>query len=154
MNTVPKRGKEGNDRSGIEPKNAKNDSKKTGTSSKLSNLNIQTDLEYHHMLNQHIRLAYPNISNITTDMLKGLDIPRQLLEQQNLIAKSKEKDEKSKLIHSLKQIKAKQVRQDLKPFKRQSYHVAIAYHIHLKNSKNANKNSNEIDPTFYAKKLR
>jgi hypothetical protein len=40
-------------------------------------------------------------------MLKGLDIPRQLLEQQNLIAKSKEKDEKSKLIHSLKQIKAK-----------------------------------------------
>lgn len=40
-------------------------------------------------------------------MLKGLDIPRQLLEQQNLAAKSKEKEEKSKLIQTLKQIKTK-----------------------------------------------
>ncbi len=44
LGTVTKRGKEGNDRSGIEPKNAKNDSKKTATTSKLSNMNIQTDL--------------------------------------------------------------------------------------------------------------
>ena len=40
-------------------------------------------------------------------MLKGLDIPRQLLEQQNLLAKSKEKDEKSKTMQTLKQLKAK-----------------------------------------------
>jgi hypothetical protein len=43
-------------------------------------------------------------------MLKGLDIPRQLLEQQNLLAKSKEKEEKSKMIQTLKQLKAKEVR--------------------------------------------
>ena len=40
-------------------------------------------------------------------MLKGLDIPRQLLEQQNLLAKSKDKEEKSKMIQTLKQLKAK-----------------------------------------------
>lgn len=43
-------------------------------------------------------------------MLKGLDIPRQLLEQQNLLVKSKEKEEKSKMIQTLKQLKAKEVR--------------------------------------------
>ena len=32
------------------------------------------------MLNEHIKSAYPNISNISADMLKGLEIPKQLLE--------------------------------------------------------------------------
>ena len=40
-----------------------------------------------------------------------------------------------------------------KPFKRQSYHVAIAYHIHLKQVKGS-KTVEYVDPTFPAKKLR
>lgn len=50
---------------------------------------------------------------------------------------------------------AKSQREELKPFKRQSYHVAIAYHIHLKRVKpNENSNANDIDPTYNARKLR
>lgn len=40
-----------------------------------------------------------------------------------------------------------------KPFKRQSYHVAIAYHIHLKQVKNT-KSVEYVDPTYPARKLR
>jgi hypothetical protein len=78
------------------------------------------DQDYHGMLSEHVRSAYPNISNVSADMLRGLDIPRQLL----------------------------------KPFKRQSYHVAIAYHIHLKRIRTANPSATEIDPTYPARKLR
>ena len=42
-----------------------------------------------------------------------------------------------------------------KLFKRSSYHVAIAYHIYLKNLKaKGNVIENEIDPTYHAKKLK
>lgn len=87
-------------------------------------------------------------------MLKGLDIPRQLLEQQNLGQKSK-KEDKGKSSQLLKNMKTgKDSKDDLKPFKRQSYHVAIAYHIHLKRIKNSNPTSSDIDPTYPARKLR
>jgi len=43
----------------------------------------------------------------------------------------------------------------LKPFKRQSYHIAIAYHIHLKHVRSGNyPSARDIDPTFNARKLR
>lgn len=43
----------------------------------------------------------------------------------------------------------------MKPFKRQSYHVAIAYHIHLKQLHAGNHASaKDIDPTYNARKLR
>ena len=46
-------------------------------------------------------------------------------------------------------------REELKPFKRQSYHVAIAYHIFLKQIKTGpNPNARDIDPTYNARKLR
>jgi uncharacterized protein YbbK (DUF523 family) len=48
------------------------------------------DQDYHGMLSDHIRTAYPNISNLSPEMLRGLEIPRQLL--QGLNGKSKTKD--------------------------------------------------------------
>lgn len=46
-----------------------------------------------------------------------------------------------------------------KLFGRSAYHIAIAYHIHLQNLKKTNKTKSEIgleelDPTFYSKKLK
>lgn len=88
-------------------------------------------------------------------MLKGLDIPKQLLESQNGTSKSRPKEDKSKGQQLLRNIKTgKESKEDLKPFKRQSYHVAIAYHIHLKRIKNINPSATEIDPTYPARKLR
>ena len=46
---------------------------------------------------------------------------------------------------------------DSKLFKRASYHVAIAYHIHIKNFKNSGKeltDANDIDPTYPARKMK
>ena len=46
---------------------------------------------------------------------------------------------------------------DGKLFKRSSYHVAIAYHIHLKKLQQKNLDTTKImnwDPTYYARKLR
>ena len=40
-----------------------------------------------------------------------------------------------------------------KPFKRQSYHVAIAYHIHLKQVKTT-RTVEYVDPTFPARRLK
>jgi hypothetical protein len=46
-------------------------------------------------------------------------------------------------------------REELKPFKRQSYHVAIAYHIHLKQVRAEGGEANpRIDPTYPARRLR
>ena len=42
----------------------------------------------------------------------------------------------------------------MKPFKRQSYHVAIAYHIHLKRVKQGLTSGNQIDPTYNSRQLR
>jgi hypothetical protein len=81
-------------------------------------------------------------------MLRGLDIPRQLMQSQNGKGKGKEERRGSA---AGKNGKGKE---ELKPFKRQSYHVAIAYHIHLKRIKSTNPSSTEIDPTFPARKLR
>ena len=46
---------------------------------------------------------------------------------------------------------------DSKLFKRASYHVAIAYHIHIKNFKNSGKeltDANDIDPTYPARVMK
>jgi hypothetical protein len=47
----------------------------------------------------------------------------------------------------------KEYKDELKPFKRQSYHVAIAYHIHLRRMKNSGR-TGDLDPTIPARKLR
>jgi hypothetical protein len=83
-NSAIKRGREDSDRVG-EFKPVKSESKKGGIGSRSQpnvSSSIQMDLDYHGMLNEHIRSAYPNISNISPEMLKGLEIPRQLLEHQ------------------------------------------------------------------------
>jgi hypothetical protein len=41
-----------------------------------------------------------------------------------------------------------------KIFKRSAYHVAIAYHIYLKKIREKGVIGNEIDPTYYARKLK
>jgi len=46
---------------------------------------------------------------------------------------------------------------DGKLFKRSSYHVAIAYHIHLKKLQEEKKDTSKLmnwDPTYHARKLR
>lgn len=78
------------------------------------------------------------MSNVSPDMLKGLSIPTDILTKQ---ARKTKDDKKQK------------GKEENKPFKRQSYHVAIAYHIHLKQVK-INKAVELMDPTFAAKRLR
>lgn len=127
-----------NDRLGAQQKTAKTEVKKTNQNSRSQpniNPNIQADLDYHTMINEHIRNAYPNINSFSPDMLKTLDIPKQLFEHPNGLSKGKKKEGKNNPI--LKNIGVgKDTKQELKPFKRQSYHVAIAYHIHIKRLKN------------------
>ena len=95
------------------------------------------------------------MSSISADMLKTLDLPKQLLEAHNGSAKHRQKEEKLKVPQLLSSIKGgREGKEELKPFKRQSYHVAIAYHIHLKRIKSTNPSPNEIDPTYAARKLR
>ena len=46
---------------------------------------------------------------------------------------------------------------DSKLFKRSSFHVAIAYHIHIRKLKESGKEltgANDIDPTYKARKMR
>ena len=43
---------------------------------------------------------------------------------------------------------------DSKLFKRSSYHVAIAYHIYMKNLKDGGKELTGIDPTYPARQMR
>jgi hypothetical protein len=88
-------------------------------------------------------------------MLKTLDIPKELLEGQNGSGKARQKDEKAKGQQLFRTIKGgREGKEELKPFKRQSYHVAIAYHIHLKRIKSLAPLPTEIDPTYAARKLR
>jgi len=61
---------------------------------------------------------------------------------------------KNKTGNPSKNSKSKDNKEDFKPFKRQSYHVAISYYIYLKNYKGNNSNSNEIDPTYPARKMK
>ena len=78
-------------------------------------------------------------------MLRDLSIPTEITGKKDG-ARSKVKEEK-------KQPNSKLPKDENKPFKRQSYHVAIAYHIHLKQVKNT-KAVEYVDPTFPARKLR
>ena len=151
-----KRGSDG-DRSLPEGKNGKGESRRPsgGSKGQSSISGLQPDMHYHALLNEHIRSAYPNISNISPDMLKTLDLPKQLIDAQSTNGKHRQKEEKSKVPQLLRSIKGgKEGKEELKPFKRQSYHVAIAYHIYLKRIKSTNPSPNEIDPTYAARKLR
>lgn len=56
--------------------------------------------------------------------------------------------------YQVHRVPQKEIKEDLKPFKRQSYHVAIAYHIHLKHTKSGSEAAHSIDPTYNARKLR
>ena len=75
-------------------------------------------------------------------MLKELTIPPELLNRG--VSRPVKKEEKK--MHVVK-------KEENKPFKRQSYHVAIAYHIHLKQVR-GNKTVEMVDPTYCARKLR
>ena len=58
---------------------------------------------------------------------------------------------------SSSQIPGAELVADGKLFKRSSYHVAIAYHIHIRNLKASGKElmgARDIDPTFQARKMR
>ena len=50
--------------------------------------------------------------------------------------------------------KEKDSKEYMKPFNRQSYHVAIAYHIHLKKVNEGLTSGNQIDPTYNSRQLR
>ncbi len=141
----------------VEMKGGKQEVKKNGSGLRSQphiSPSIQEDLDYHNMINEHIRSACPNFSNLSPDMLKGLDIPKQLLERNNPTSKPKHKEERAKNNQILKNGRvSKDSKEELKPFKRQSYHVAIAYHIHIEKLKNAS-GGKDIDPTLAARKLR
>lgn len=81
-----KRPKEGDQRG------VRNEARKGSTSAGKATVSssLQMDQDYHGMLSEHVRSAYPNISNVSADMLRGLDIPRQLLQGQNGKSRGKE----------------------------------------------------------------
>lgn len=84
-------------------------------------------------------------------MLMQLQLPSKELLEQN---KGKDIDKKKKG-SGLNDLKRPIEREELKPFKRQSYHVAIAYHIFLKQIKaGSNPSPRDIDPTYNARRLR
>jgi hypothetical protein len=76
-------------------------------------------------------------------MLRELSIPTDMLQKQ-AGSRSKSKEEKKG---------TKTSKDENKPFKRQSYHIAIAYHIHLRQVKST-KPPEYVDPTYAARKLR
>lgn len=79
-------------------------------------------------------------------MLRGLDIPQDQPHPAPRTRPNPPKDPK--------QPPRTPKEAELKPFKRQSYHVAIAYHIHIKNVRARNGSDQEVDPTYHARKLR
>lgn len=73
-------------------------------------------------------------------MLRELSIPTEMLQKQGRKGKEEKKSSRSG-------------KEETKPFKRQSYHVAIAYHIHLKQVRES-RPAEYVDPTYAARKLR
>ncbi len=43
---------------------------------------LETDMNYHHALNEHVKNAYPNINTLSADMLRDLSIPTEMLQKQ------------------------------------------------------------------------
>jgi hypothetical protein len=76
-------------------------------------------------------------------MLRELSIPTDMLQKQAGSRSKCKEDKKGN----------KTSKDESKPFKRQSYHIAIAYHIHLKHVKTT-KPAEYVDPTYAARKLR
>lgn len=104
---------------------------------------LETDLSYHNAINEHVKNTYPNINSISPDMLRELSIPTEILSKPPVPRPKKDE----------KKTGARGGKEENKPFKRQSYHVAIAYHIHLKQVK-VSKTVEYVDPTFPARRLK
>ena len=81
---------------------------------------LEDDRKFQNSITEHLKNVYPNINSVSPDMLKGLSIPTEILTKQARKAREQKKQK---------------TKDENKPFKRQSYHVAIAYHIHLKQVK-------------------
>lgn len=111
---------------------------------------IESDLSYHAMLGQHIRAVLPDSRNLSPEALMKLGVPgKEVLEL------GRAKEEKKKRAGGVEAKGLRESREELKPFKRQSYHVAIAYHIYLKQIKSSeNPSVHAIDPTYNARRLR
>lgn len=105
-------------------------------------------MRYHAQLNDYIKQNYPD-GNLSPEMLAKLAIPKGPVEGQT---QPKTKTEKKKQV--IHQVPQKEIKEDLKPFKRQAYHVAIAYHIYLRSLKKGGSEAGHIDPTYNARKLR
>jgi len=52
---------------------------------------LDTDLNYHNAINEHLKNSYPNIKALSPDMLKELSIPTEMLNK-NPISKQKPKE--------------------------------------------------------------
>ncbi len=111
---------------------------------------IESDLSYHTMLGQHIRSSLPDSRNLSPQALMQLGLPPK-----ETLEKLKVRENGGKKKTGTGQKVGSKESNDLKPFKRQSYHVAIAYHIYMRQVKEgSNPNATNIDPTFNARKLR
>lgn len=86
-------------------------------------------LPYHKAIVETIRGGFPILNGCTSESMIKLGLSRALLEQ-NPASNLRFVENKEK--------KRSQQGPDLKLFKRQSYHIAIAYHIHLRNVRSAN----------------
>ena len=54
---------------------------------------LETDLNYHNALNEHVKYAYPNINALSPDMLRELSIPTEILGKQQ-VPRARGKEEK------------------------------------------------------------
>jgi hypothetical protein len=72
-------------------KETKNRLSKNGKTANNLASSLETDLNYHNALNEHVKNTYPNINALSPDMLKELSIPTDMLQKQNM-SRSKVKD--------------------------------------------------------------
>lgn len=99
------------------------------------------------MIGKHLKSTIQDSKNASPDLLMKLDLPAT----EGLNA-GREKEKKRK---KRGEVSFEQGGYESKPFRRQSYHIAIAYHIYLKAIKESeNPSLKDIDPTFKARKLR
>ena len=82
-----------------------------------------------------MRQAFPNIQEVSTDMLRGLAIPSRMTQQPSPARPPRREKEREKG----------------KIFKRQSYHLAVAYQIHVNR---CIENGVDSDPTLAARRMR
>ncbi len=112
--------------------------------------------DYPSQLSQHLGKIYANGGNyIEPETLKTMELARQLIDgNKGNKSKEKEKGERGKegSFGYPSRLLEKGGKFEMKLFKRQSYHIAIAYYVHTVKVKLAN--SDILDPTYNARKLR